>query len=204
MAANPNLSIVTSQTTVFGNDRAYVVFARSLRTGKFAWDSLSSSGHDGSLLQGSVLAATDALVLAQTYWTDNGAVRTALVGLDAQTGAQRWSSNRALNSDPPFGDGPLIAGASSGEIVIYGWDGSSLMALRGSDGTPVWHIDPSPYSVRHLHLTDGVLIAQLDPPYCELGCWFRPRNGQLEARDPVTGAVYWQRDLPDGATLAGG
>lgn len=198
--SSPDLNVVTNSAAVFGREQG-VITARSLQTGHPLWHFPTG----GDLHVGTLLAATDSIVLAQTYAPPAGGISSvSLVALDARTGKQLWTVIRTLYGGVQDGVGPLFGGAANGETMIYGWDGADLLGLRGSDGAPIWHATMPPYTPNQEQLLDGVLYVLLFPPSCELGCWFSAQNERLAALNPATGVPYWQRDLTEEAALASG
>lgn len=154
---------------------------------------------------GNLIASGDQLVLVQETYpvvSNDQPTRDYVAALDARGGTLVWKASPGFDGALTFG-GPIAIG-SGAEATIDGGYRNQLVALHGTDGTQAWKADLSPYTVEQLTHADGVLFALLHPPNCDdFGPCSGPTNKRMEARNAGTGAVYWERDVPDAVVLAG-
>ena len=159
-------------------------------------------GDGANNYRGQLIAANAQLALVQiTFPVVSSEIPTKdyLAALDARTGTLLWKFSPGLDGSLTFG-GPIFAGGGS-QTTIFGARDKQIVALRGADGARLWKDDVSPYSLEQAASTDGVLFALLSPPSCELGPCSDPTQIRFEALNASTGAVYWERDVPDVVVL---
>jgi outer membrane protein assembly factor BamB len=125
--------------------------------------------------QSSIVAVSDQQVLVSSL--------QQVTAVDVATGHLVWQS------PTPFTYWAGGAWASSAGAV-YGADQTEVVALRTGDGTRLWRARYGDYMAMQFVVEGGVLFVLLE----------RQGNGPLVRLVAVaadTGAVYWQRDLPN-------
>jgi outer membrane protein assembly factor BamB len=106
-----------------------------------------------------------------------------LAALDIATGHMAWQSTT------PFTYWAGAAWSSSAGALYRAYE-MEVVALRTGDGTRLWRASYGDYMAMQFVVEGGVLFVLLD----------RQGSGSLVRLDAVaadSGAVYWQRDLPN-------
>lgn len=176
----PNYSsaLGINQSAVYVQDGMNNVGALSPATGHFLWEATA---------EGALVAINDQMMLVSDL--------QEVTALDARTGHMLWHA--ALDfPGKPSGDPRSVLWTQPGAAAVVGVYQSEVLARRSSDGAELWHAIFSGYTPDQLTVEDGVVFAYLAPP---------PESSTLErlaALDARTGAVYWERDLPDFMYLA--
>jgi outer membrane protein assembly factor BamB len=150
--------------------------AFSLRDGHLLW----------SVAGGFVIAATDAAVFIQdkNYHLD---------ALSVTDGSQLWQTSidaglYTINYDvAPVVNSVLYVAGSSGSIA----------AVRTRDGTLLWQ--NTSQNTEAVIVVNGVAYLYTSGSG---GCFFGPCPDQVVARSAATGALLWQKSVPDGQELA--
>jgi outer membrane protein assembly factor BamB len=101
---------------------------------------------------------------------------TKLSALDALTGATRWTSQEGL------------AGFTPGTAYTFDSQFNHLMALRDTDGKPLWKITISAHSDLRLFIAG-------DTPYLWQADAGNPDQGSVISLNPTTGAVRWRASI---------
>jgi outer membrane protein assembly factor BamB len=112
-----------------------------------------------------------------------------ILGLDATTGAQRWSYTLRANTAPEAA-ATFASVTADGPDVMIGHQ-RAFAVLDAADGHPRWHNDPVPegensQSLAAVAVGDGLVVGT-----------FNRLFGGVQAWDRATGAPRWQLDSDD-------
>ncbi|MGH2514894.1 MAG: PQQ-binding-like beta-propeller repeat protein, partial [Ktedonobacterales bacterium] len=147
--------------------------ALSLTTGGFLWEVTAP---------GVLAAISDQMLLLSDLQTVTAA--------DARTGHIMWQA--PLNFEgKPSGYPTSVAWATPDVTAVIGSYQGEVLALNSANGTALWHVTFSGYTPDRLVTEHGIVIVTLLPP---------PESStpaRLAALSAKTGAVYWERDVPD-------
>jgi outer membrane protein assembly factor BamB len=154
--------------------------AFSLRDGRLLW-----TGEGGF-----IVAATNAAVFIedQNYHLD---------ALSAQDGSSLWQTSISAGYDSIDYD---VAPVANNVLYVTGSSGG-IAAVRTRDGTVLWqHTNMNAEAVI---VVNGVAYVYTSvPPYDSGGCGLGACTDQVVALNAATGALLWQKSVPDGQMLA--
>ncbi len=131
-----------------------------------------------SELLGDVVAVTARAVIV--------AAPQSVTALDPASGHVVWEKPESFD---------VIGRVASSSAAIFGTSLGVLRALRISDGGELWHRTFEGYTVLQIAPEDGVLFVLL------AGGPESSTPARIAAVDGATGAVYWERDVVNGAIL---
>lgn len=154
--------------------------AFSLRDGRLLWT------REGGFI---VAATNDAVFIEdQNYHLD---------ALTAQDGSPLWQTSISAGY---YGSDYDVAPVANSVLYVAGSPGG-IAAVRTRDGTVLWQ--HTNLDAQEVIVVNGVAYVYTSvPPYDSGGCGLGACTDQVVALNAATGALLWQKSVPDGQMLA--